>query len=378
MLIRSRISLRNILEETKLTVQTKKPDQENPSTLRAVDFFCGIGGMTKGFEEKGIDVKYGIDIDETCKETYESMNEATFLERDLTNWDISALERDLGIERDDDQMVFIGCSPCQYWSKINTNKEKSEDKAFLLDSFKKYVDYYNPGFIVIENVPGLKSNAEESRLEFLDYLRESDYTFDDGKKKLVKYGVPQKRIRYLLLASRLQDNIQLPEGSDENSVNVEDFIGEDKGFSKLEAGEQDDEDPLHKASDLSTKNEKRLEMLKKPGWDRFNLSDSERKEFSTPYQEKNPDEFRDVYARMWWNEPAPTITTRFNSFSNGRFGHPDENRALSLREGAVLQTFDMSDNFLSESITTITRQIGNAFPPNAAESLAECLNDFST
>ena len=132
------------------------PSSPVQPVLRAVDFFCGAGGMTHGLRSAGIDVLGGIDNEEQCRASYESNNApARFLHRDITQLTFEELAGTFGLRVDDPRLVFVGCSPCQYWSKIQTSRAKSEKTAFLLKEFQRFVEHFLPGFIVLENVPGL-------------------------------------------------------------------------------------------------------------------------------------------------------------------------------------------------------------------------------
>ena len=136
--------------------------------LKAIDFFCCGGGMTFGFRQAGINVLSGIDIDPKCRETYELNNKpAKFIEADIKHFTENELIAKTKIERDDDNLIFIGCSPCQYWSIIKTDKTKAEDSKNLLADFQRFVDYFNPGFVVIENVSNDSSKAKNSLRKFV-------------------------------------------------------------------------------------------------------------------------------------------------------------------------------------------------------------------
>ena len=138
------------------------------NNLKAVDFFCSGGGMTNGFTKAGIDVIAGIDIDIKCKETYEKNNKnSKFICKDIFEYSEKELIKDVKIKRNDDNMIFIGCSPCQYWSIINTNKQKAEKSKSLLTEFTRFVKFFRPGYVVVENVPGISRNKSESGLGFL-------------------------------------------------------------------------------------------------------------------------------------------------------------------------------------------------------------------
>ena len=329
--------------------------------------------MSFGMRQAGIRVLAGLDNDENCRDTYLANNPtARFIPADITRSETSILS-DTGVEADDDDLVFIGCSPCQYWSIINTDRKKSENNRNLLTHFQRFVEYYNPGYVVIENVPGIQRNAEESKLNvFTQFLQENGYGCDAGVINANFYGVPQNRKRFLLVASRVNKNIRLPLPDAAGPV-VRDFIGVENGFEKINAGHRDETDFRHSCAGLSDIMLKRLALTPKDGGTRKSWSSRADLQIET-YKGRN-DCFRDVYGRMFWDKPAPTITTRFNSLSNGRFGHPEEDRAISLREGAALQTFPHSYTFCPESLATTARLIGNAVPPELARRIGLVLQD---
>jgi DNA (cytosine-5)-methyltransferase 1 len=345
--------------------------------LKAVDFFCGAGGMSYGLQSAGIEVLAGIDNSPDCKETYEgNVSGAKFIKRDISTLSAPELGRRLKLRRDDRNLVFAGCSPCQFWSKIRTDKKKSERTAFLLKQFQKFIHYFQPGFVVVENVPGLHSRTGESILpDFIAFLAQAGYVWSDGVINANHYGVPQNRIRYLLIATRLGPSIKLPDPVSDGGLTVSAFIGVTNGFKKIAAGHVDESKFLHTAAGLSPDNLKRISITPQSGGDRAAWRDD--KDLQIPAYKGRDDIFRDVYGRMFWDKPAPTITTRFHSFSNGRFGHPAENRAISLREGATLQTFPKDFSFFGSSQGSIARQIGNAVPPELARRIGEHLISVS-
>jgi DNA (cytosine-5)-methyltransferase 1 len=343
-------------------------------TMKAIDFFCGAGGMTYGFRQAGIDVIAGIDIEESLKDTYEQNNPgSSFICQDIETMETDYLEKALGISPKQDDMVFIGCSPCQYWTKINTQKEKSEKTKDLLFDLQRFIEYYQPGYIVIENVPGIKTKSKQSGLmRFRRFLEKTEkkYTYMEDVVVLSKYGVPQTRKRYLLIANRFGlDSIYPKEQS--SMPTVRDFIGQWNGFKPITAGTYDRTTFQHTAASLSEKNYLRIALTPKDGGKREAWRQNNDLQI-TAYRNKD-NIFTDVYGRMSWDKPAPTITTRFNSLSNGRFGHPEEDRAISLREGATLQTFPKDYVFYSNTMNGIAKQIGNAVPPYFAKQIAKLL-----
>jgi DNA (cytosine-5)-methyltransferase 1 len=339
------------------------------SELKAVDFFCGAGGMSYGLAKAGLRILAGLDSDPDCRQTYESnIVGARFIKHNIVTLSAPELGRRLGIKENDPTLVFAGCSPCQYWTKIPTNKAKGEKSAFLLRNFERFIRYFSPGFVVVENVPGLLTRKTESVLpDFLRFLVSEGYAYADGIVNANNFGVPQHRKRYLLVASRLVKKISLPEPQNDPSLTVNNFIGVANGFVNIAAGYKDNSEFQHTAAALSEENLRRIRLTPKSGGDRTCWKDNPN--LQIPAYRGRDDIFRDVYARMYWDRPAPTITTRFISYSNGRFGHPTEDRAISIREGATLQTFPRTFLFKGRNMASIARQIGNAVPPEMAKRI---------
>jgi len=338
---------------------------------RAVDFFCGCGGMTFGLQQSGIEVVAGIDFNPECKETYEANNNCSkFIMADIKKLKVEYLEKESGIEKNDDNMIFVGCSPCQYYSIINTNKEKSKHSKNLLIDFMKFVKYYNPGFVLVENVPGILSNKESILKKFESALKDMNYEIKREIINMSYYGVPQSRKRFSLIASRVNKNIMLPK-QDSKQALLKDFIGKKNGFEKIKAGHKDNTSFMHTTPSLSNINIKRLEKTPKNGGNRLAWKND--KELQLECFKGKDNSFKDTFGRMWWNRPAPTITTKFFSISNGRFVHPEEDRAISLREGATLQTFPKSYIFKTTSTVIAAKLIGNAVPPEYAKRLGKVI-----
>lgn len=344
---------------------------QDQAKLRSVDFFCGAGGMSLGLTKAGIKVLAGVDNATDCRKTYESnIAGAKFIKHDISTLSARELARRLRLRVNDDSLVFSGCSPCQFWSKIRTDKTKAAQTAFLLKQFEKFIRHFLPGFVIVENVPGLHSRKKQTILpEFIGFLESLGYAWDDGIINANHYGVPQNRMRYLLIATRLVSAISLPPPLPDQGLVVSSFIGVARGFRAITAGHRDTSDFQHTACKLSPDNLRRIRMTPKSGGDRSAWKDSESLQIDA-YRGRD-EIFRDVYARMYWDRPAPTITTRFNSFSNGRFGHPEEDRAISLREGATLQTFPENFVFHGTNLNNIARQIGNAVPPELARRIGQ-------
>ncbi len=347
--------------------------------LRAIDFFCGAGGITHGLMLAGIEVIAGIDIDLTSKETYEFNNAPSkFIHADIKEMPIEYLETELSIGRKDDSMIFVGCSPCQYWSMINTLKAAKTEKASvtknLLTDFQKFIDYYEPGYILIENVPGLKSRKDSPFYEFLAFLMKKGYFPPDFRIINANYyGVPQNRKRFVMLASRVTD-VRIPSPDEpEDCPSLFDAIGDYSKFPPVKAGHRDNSPFMHTVAGLEEKNVERLKLTRKNGGTRHAWKD--RKDLQIRVYEGKDDIFKDSYGRMNWSKPSSTITTKFFGISHGCFAHPEQDRAISLREGATIQTFPIGYQFKTTSIGMAAKQIGNAVPPELARRLGEAIKN---
>lgn len=340
------------------------------SELKAVDFFCSVGGVSLGFQQAGIEVLGGIDIDKSCQETYEKNIKAKFLPADVSNLDKKVVGKFFGIRRKQHDLIFVGCSPCQYYSNIKTNKEKSCGTRLLLADFQEFVDYYRPGYVFIENVPGLDKNPESPLGKFKTFLAKNGYVFDDDVLNAKYYGVPQKRRRYVLIATRIKNAIKLPDKDLENIKTVKQAIGDYEKFPPINQGEKDSSTFIHSSAGLSEINLKRIKNTPHDGGGRLDWKDKKLQ----PACYTNHNGHTDVYGRLYWDKPSPTITTRFVSYSNGRYGHPEQDRAISLREGATLQSFPEDYIFYSDRQGTIAKMIGNAVPPKLAQAIGKALN----
>lgn len=341
--------------------------------MKAVDFFCSGGGMSHGMQMAGVEILAGIDFDINCKETYETnIKGAKFLHRDVFEFKETELEEELNLQRNDDDLILIGCSPCQFWSIINTDKKKSSKSKNLLVEFRRFVEYFNPGYVVVENVPGVLRKKEESGLEDLvDWLNNQNYKVHFNVHNVSDYGVPQNRKRFTLIANRITQTELEPVRFEGEKLRVIDVIGEHNGFPKVSAGHKDETDFMHTVASLRQINLDRLKLTEKDGGSRIAYANNE--ELAPKCHKNDTTNFKDTYGRMWWNRQSPTITTKFFSMSNGRFVHPEEDRAISLREGAVLQSFPRNYIFKTSSMANTARMIGNAVPPKYAEAIAKAI-----
>ncbi|MDY0090950.1 MAG: DNA cytosine methyltransferase [Flavobacteriaceae bacterium] len=342
------------------------------NNLKAVDFFCSGGGMSYGMQQAGIEILAGIDFDKTCEETYTSnIKGAEFIHADVFELKETELEKKLSLKKNDKNLVLIGCSPCQFWSIINTDKEKSSKSKDLLKEFRRFVEYFVPGYVIVENVPGVLRRKTESGLEdFIEWLESKDYKVHFDVHEVSNYGVPQHRRRFTLIANRVTKEELKPIKAKGEKLTVRDVLGEHNGFPKVKAGHKDNSSFSHTVAGLKEINLQRLALTEKDGGNRLSYADTD----LAPECHKGDNvNFKDSYGRMWWDRPSPTITTKFFSISNGRFAHPEEDRAISLREGAVLQSFPKNYIFKTTSIANTARMIGNAVPPKYAEAIGKAI-----
>lgn len=329
--------------------------------IKAIDFFCGAGGLTYGMSQAGIKVFAGVDIESSCKKTYETNNDAIFIEKsivDITAKEIKQLFNN-NLNRNDYTMI-MGCAPCQPYSRINTRKNKNDNRKTLLDEFRRIINSVKPHFVVMENVSGL-NNDNPYFAAFLKMLEKNNYKYQFKTLNAKDFGVAQNRKRLFLIASRIKKiNISFSLLKEELPVTLRDVI---YGLEKITHIKPSKVDQLHKSGRLTDKSMIRMKATPKNGGLRNAWDDSLQLNCH-----KNKSVFLDNYGRLCWDELSSTITTKFNQYSCGRFGHPEQDRALSLREGALIQTFPKNYMFYGIS-EQIARQIGNAVPVNLARAV---------
>lgn len=335
--------------------------------IGAVDLFCGIGGLTYGIQQAGIDVVAGIDLDESCRYPYEHNNNALFIHKNISEVTGKEIKRLL---REYDVKILVGCAPCQPFSSHRKDKKdrKSHKDWSLLYQFARIVEESKPHIISMENVPALVE--EQVFIDFVATLYRLGYHVTYSVVNVADYGVAQRRRRLILLASK-KKMINLIEPTHRNNWNnIQNVIG---NLPPIGAGEVCEYDRLHQASSLSEQNLRRIRASRPNGtwrdWPEELLLKCHKKESGKTYSS--------VYGRMSWDDIAPTITTQFTCYGTGRFGHPEQDRALTLREGALLQTFPSNYSFLNEDdpicFKSISRHIGNAVPPRLGEIVGQSI-----
>lgn len=334
--------------------------------LSCVDLFCGVGGLTHGFVLEGIHVTAGIDMDPACQLPYEKNNNARFIERDISALGVSELRDLFG---DASTTILAGCAPCQPFSTYAQRYELDgkDGKWGLLYEFARLATGTMPDVITMENVPTVAKHAVFH--DFVDTLKGLGYAVWFDVVDSSRYGVPQLRRRMVLLASKHAE-IKMIETTHETPVTVRQAIGR---LPPLEAGQSTPIDRMHVCSTLSQKNLQRIKSSRPGGtwrdWPQHLVADCHKAASGKTYP--------GVYGRMEWDKPAPTMTTQCYGFGNGRFGHPEQNRAISLREAAILQSFPRDYMFVADddevSFTKLGRLIGNAVPVDLGRAIARSI-----
>ncbi|GAB9241393.1 DNA cytosine methyltransferase [Bradyrhizobium diazoefficiens] len=336
-------------------------------TLKVFDFFSGAGGTSQGLVDAGMEVVFGLDFDRDSSKTFmQNIRPRMFVEDDIQRLSVEFLKP--LFEGLTGPIVFSGCAPCQPFSKQNRSSRAGDPRRNLLGEFARFVERWKPDFVVVENVPGLQRvRAPNGPLErFKRTLTRAGYSHVVDVLPALWFGVPQVRERLILIASK-RGIPTLPTPTHGEGllpfVSVSDAIGE---LPPLAAGEVDPDDSDHQAAHLSPINLDRIRATPagagRESWPKKLWLDCHRDHRG----------HSDVYGRLSWDRPAASLTTRCISLSNGRFGHPEQHRAISAREAACLQTFPKTYRFFG-SLESRARQIGNAVPPKMAQAIGHSI-----
>ena len=332
-----------------------------------IDLYCGLGGLTHGLSRGGVRVVAGVDIDPECRFPYERNNSARFIEADvcfLTGANLHSLWPAGHLT------LLAGCAPCQPFSSYSRRGRptRQDDKWRLVSEFGRLVKESTPDFVTIENVPQLADHA------VFDALLATLHTYHVWWNIVtcLNYGVPQTRKRLVLLAARDAPIALLPPAFPASS-GLPTVRGAIFHLPRLQAGESDSRDPVHSAPSLSELNTRRIRASTAGGtwrdWPPELRAACHRRSAGTTYPS--------VYGRMEWDAPAPTITTQCFGYGNGRFGHPEQDRAISLREAAMLQTLPQTYELVAPGqrpkFSLLGRLIGNAVPVRLGEVVARSL-----
>lgn len=338
-----------------------------------IDVFCGAGALTHGFIKEKFKVVAGLDADESCKYAYEANNPgATFIEKKIENVEPDEF---MQLYPKGHVKILVGCAPCQPYSAYNRKKQDRERKWELLTNFSLLISEIQPDIVSMENVPNLTAFRDGKIYQhFLNALEDSEYEVSAYPDVFCPdYGIPQRRKRLVLFASKSKyGKVKLlnPTHTPDKYKKVRDVISD---LEPLKAGETNQDDPYHKAAGLSQLNLKRI-RASKPGGTWRDWPDEL---VAQCHRQKSGNSYPSIYGRMKWDAPSPTITTQCFGFGNGRFGHPEQDRAISLREAARLQTFPDYYNFVHPDgphpTRAIGRFIGNAVPVELARIIARSI-----
>lgn len=340
------------------------------SEYTCIDSFSGAGGLGLGLQRAGFDIRLSFDIDDICIKTIKE-NEKYFSHPAVAA-DISDMLNGRALElcklKRGELFLLAGGPPCQGFS-IQRRGSDIDSRNQLVFKYALLVEELYPKYFVMENVTGIAGKRGKTILEqLLDELKSIGYEVHINLLDAQDYGVPQRRKRYIIVGERTDMGIhfEYPKPTGEHRT-VKDVIG------SLPEPPLDGSDypgiPLHRRDKLSDINLKRIKALKQ-GQGRAFLPD----ELLADCHKIDSSiiGYRNVYGRMEWNDVAPTITARFDSFTRGKFGHPEQDRSISLREGALLQTFPTDFKFIGNKVD-IARQIGNAVPPVLAEQIGRSI-----
>ncbi len=377
----------------------------------AVDFYCGAGGTTRGLIDAGGYVVAGIDKDPRCKTTYEINNKnltldhawPKYLEYDMfPSSDIypegqreDAITRVEGLLprvrrlAPEAPLLFAICAPCQSFTKFvqrhlqeDRENERERDET-LLQQTLPFIERFQPEMILSENVPGARQGKfKENWRSFWNELRDLGYAIGERTVSSERFGVAQKRRRLIAVAVKSDRNEvmrldkRIPrEDAAAPAQTVMERIGD---LPHLQAGEADEEFHVnHRCRNLSDLNKTRL-LATEPGGNNRELNEEIALPCHQRLDEAGDNGFKDSYTRMQADHPSPTITTRFISISNGRFGHydPEQPRGLSILEGALLQSFEREYKFPTNSMDAAARMIGNAVPPKLASFMSKTATEI--
>ena len=334
--------------------------------MKAYDFFCGAGGLTRGLLDAGIEVLSGFDCDERCRSAYEYNNSGVrFVHTDIRKVGL----KDLGLGHRSggyDDVLFAACAPCQPFSQQRKGNGRRHD-ATLLGEFGRLVEAVLPEYVLIENVPGIaRVHGFSTFRRFLRMLNLNDYGYVCAVLDAKHFGVPQNRRRQVLLAIRYRQPAPFEPKYGNQLRPFRTVRQAISHFPAITAGERHPEVLNHVAASITELNLERLRLTPHDGGDRRAWPERLRLECHIGDYKGHTD----VYGRMRWDSPAPALTGRCNSISNGRYGHPEQDRAISLREAAALQSFPDGYLFFGGN-NVIARQIGNAVPVRLAEQIGK-------
>lgn len=347
-----------------------KNQTTNATKFTCIDSFCGAGGLGLGLKQAGYNILLSFDIDQICIDTINA-NKKYFghpaESADISDMLNGELLKKCNLERGE-LFLLAGGPPCQGFS-IQRRGSDIDKRNELVLKYGKLIEELYPMYFVMENVTGIAGKRGKTILQqLIEDVEKIGYTVHIKLLDAQYYGVPQRRKRYFIVGERkdLGEHYEYPHPLDYRRT-VRDVIGDLP--SPPDDGTDHPDISLHRRDRLSPLNLKRMKSLKE-GQGRDDLPMELRADCHKI--DSSVIGFRNVYGRMIWDDVAPTITARFDSFTRGQFGHPVQNRSISLREGALLQCFPMDFVFTGNKVD-IARQIGNAVPPLLAKQIGKSI-----
>lgn len=349
--------------------EREAPDDD----LLYADLFCGCGGMSLGFERAGFRSVGGIDSNEDATATYARNIGVEPITGDVTEYSAADLLDEFGVERGELD-VLISCAPCQGFSQHRNKHDVEHDERNTLVSLSAELAVeMEPEFLVMENVPELVRGAKENYWDrTYEILKRAGYLVEYDVLNAADYGVPQRRNRAIVVARKDGRVVDLPAPTVERHRTVRDAIGH---LPPVEAGETHPDDPMHKAPNHTSRIVEMLDLIPEDGGSWMDIPEPHQAEYWLDSMKKRAEKgdmgsFCDTYGRMHWDRPAGTVTRKSSTPSCGRYVHPEQNRNVTVREAALLQSFPEDWTFEGPFISRY-EQNGNAVPPRLAAAVAE-------
>ena len=355
--------------------------------FKAIDLFCGAGGLSTGLKKSGFRLCLGVDIDEKALKTYKcNLKRTKVLKEDIKKVTGEKITELTGINRRDN-FLLAGCPPCQGFSSLG-KRDANDEKNELVYEYIRIINELEPSFILMENVPVMSTGVGKEIFKNVVKELEENYHVEYATLNAADFGVPQIRKRLVLHGIRndVYDNLGLDKEKQKILPKSTHSKEKKKGYRKwvtvrkaifdlpiLGAGESYDDGIIknHKARSLSETNIERLQEIRLHGGNREMISE----ELQLECHKKENVSYTDTYGIIDPDKPAPTITSGCTIISKGRYCHPTQNRGLSIREAARLQSFDDKFEFQG-NMGEMSLQIGNAVPPKLAQASGKVIINY--